>query len=205
MTIVRLPERAQTTGDVPLSHVAESVLLIPPTGGGGGPGNAGEASNLATSYADLIPADRAIAQSLARKIGRDPDVVESNISVTNDFNTTIVRLLFSDSYPAVALKGARFLAESVSGPAPVSAQIAPRSLTIVRLPSQVTSQAMGTKSVSCSRSHPRRSSRSRSPPRVGEERPQDRDLETFAPRSIARHRPWSMLRTSRRPRCSTDR
>ena len=147
MTIVRLPERAQTTGDVPLSHVAESVLLIPPTGGGGGPGNAGEASNLATSYADLIPADRAIAQSLARKIGRDPDVVESNISVTNDFNTTIVRLLFSDSYPAVALKGARFLAESVSGPAPVSAQIAPRSLTIVRLPSQVTSQAMGTKSV----------------------------------------------------------
>ena len=62
ITIVRLPERAQTTGEVPFSHVAESVLLIPPTGGGGGPGNAGEASNLATSYADLIPADRAIAQ-----------------------------------------------------------------------------------------------------------------------------------------------
>ena len=147
ITIVRLPERAQTTGEVPFSHVAESVLLIPPTGGGGGPGNAGEASNLATSYADLIPADRAIAQSLAQEIGRDPDVVEANISVTNDFNTTIVRLLFSDSDPAVALKGARYLAESVSGPVPVSAQIAPRSLTIVRLPSQVTSQAMGTKSV----------------------------------------------------------
>jgi capsular polysaccharide biosynthesis protein len=147
MTIVRLPERAQATGEAPLSHVAESVLLIPPTGGGGGPGNAGEASNLATSYADLIPADRAIAQSLAREVGRDPDLVEKNTAVTNDFNTTIVRLLFSDSDPAVALKGARYLAESVSGPSPVSAQIAPRSLTIVRLPSQVTSQAMGTRSV----------------------------------------------------------
>ena len=95
-----------------------------------GPGNAGEASNLATSYADLIPADRAIAQSLARKIGRDPDVVESNISVTNDFNTTIVRLLFSDSYPAVALKGARFWRIRFRART-VSAQIAPRSLTIV--------------------------------------------------------------------------
>jgi capsular polysaccharide biosynthesis protein len=147
MTIVRLPERARATGDAPLSYVAESVLLIPPTGGGGGPGNAGEASNLATSYADLIPADRGIAQALAKEIGSDPDVVEANLTVTNDFNTTIVRLSFSDSDPAVALKGARFLAEAVSGPTPVSAQIAPRSLTIVRLPTMVTSQAMGTKSV----------------------------------------------------------
>lgn len=147
MTIVRLPGRARGTGEAPLSYVAESVLLIPPTGGGGGPGNAGEASNLATSYADLIPADRAIAQALAREIGSDPDVVEKNLTVTNDFNTTIVRLLFSDSDPAVAMKGARFLAESVSGPTPVSAQIAPRSLTIVRLPNMVTSEAMGTTSV----------------------------------------------------------
>src|SRR4029079_12057910 len=35
MTIVRLRERAQATGEAALSHVAESVLLIPPTGGGG--------------------------------------------------------------------------------------------------------------------------------------------------------------------------
>jgi capsular polysaccharide biosynthesis protein len=147
MTIVRLPERAQATGAAPLSHVAEAVLLIPPTAGGGGPGNAGEAANLATSYADLIPADRLIAQRLAQEIGGDPDVVESNITVTNDFNTTIVRLSFSDGDPQVALKGARFLAESVSGSAPVSPQIAPRSLTIVRLPSEVTSQAMGTPAV----------------------------------------------------------
>lgn len=147
MTIVRLPGRAQATGDAPLPYVAESVLLIPPTGGGGGPGNAGEASNLATSYADLIPADRTIAQRLGEEIGRDPDVVEANLSVTNDFNTTILRLSFSDGDPTVALKGARFLAEALSGPTPVSAQIAPRSLAIVRLPIKVTSDAMGIASV----------------------------------------------------------
>ena len=130
-------------------------------------------------------------------------MVESNISATNDFNTTIERPLFSDRYPAVALKGARFLAESVSGPAPVSAQIAPRSLTIVRLPSQVTSQAMGTKSVvvlgailGALLGVVLLLAWERSDPRID-------DLETLRAEIHCPTRPLSMLRTSRRPRCST--
>ena len=129
MSIVRLPRTATFIGRKPFTHAAQSVLFVPPTPTVGGPGNAGEAANLATTYADLIPEDRVILQHVADRVGRDLDTVRARLAVTHDFDTSILRISFSDPDAEVALAGARVLADSVTGRRPVSTRIAPRSLS----------------------------------------------------------------------------
>jgi capsular polysaccharide biosynthesis protein len=128
---------------LPDRYSAESIVIVPASSAGG----PGEATNLATSYADLIPADRTILAEVARKIGRDSSDVYAHAAVTNDFNTSILRLSFSDRDPRVAISGARFLAQAVTGPTPVSPRIAPNSLAVVHLPTQATSRKMSSTKV----------------------------------------------------------
>jgi capsular polysaccharide biosynthesis protein len=142
MSIVRLPRVATLTGRKPFTHAAQSVLFVPPTPTVGGPGNAGEAANLATTYADLIPEDRVILQHVADRVGRDLDTVRAGLSVTHDFDTSILRISFSDHDPKVALSGAQVLADSVTGGRPISTRVAPRSLSIVHVPTTAVGQAM---------------------------------------------------------------
>jgi hypothetical protein len=68
--------------------------------------------------------------------------VRANATVTHDFDTAIMRLSLSDPDPKVAILGARTLATSIVGPKPVSPRITPKSLAIVHLPVDVSSQAM---------------------------------------------------------------
>ena len=147
MSIVRLPRTATFIGRKPFTHAAQSVLFVPPTPTVGGPGNAGEAANLATTYADLIPEDRVILQHVADRVGRDLDTVRARLAVTHDFDTSILRISFSDPDAEVALAGARVLADSVTGRRPVSTRIAPRSLSIVHVPTAAVSQSMPRKRV----------------------------------------------------------
>jgi len=142
MTLVRLPRVAANTGDSFLTHLAESVVLVPARAPRSPAGNAGEASNLATTYADLIPEDRVILAKVAVDLRLDPEEVRAQTTVTHDFDTSIIRLAFADANAEVALAGARILAEAVTGPAPISPRISPRSLAIVHLPTETTSQAM---------------------------------------------------------------
>jgi capsular polysaccharide biosynthesis protein len=142
MIVVRLPRRATSTGTRPFGHVAESVLVVPSRPKVGGPGNAGEASNLATTYADLIPEDRVILRNVAAQLKLDPETVRKAVSVTHDFDTSLVRISFSNSDPRVALAGARILAGSVTRPKPVSPRITPRSLEVVHIPTAAATQAM---------------------------------------------------------------
>jgi hypothetical protein len=142
MTIVRLARAATRTGRAPFTYVAESIMVVPASPRQTGPGLAGEASNLATTYADLIPEDRTLLEHLATKLGLSVADVRSSITVTHDFNTSLLRAGFSDLDPQVALSGAKILAESVTGPSPVSPRVSPGSLAIVHLPTTATVGAM---------------------------------------------------------------
>ena len=142
MTIVRLARTATRTGRAPFTYLAESIMVVPASPRQTGPGLAGEASNLATTYADLIPEDRTLLENLATKLGLSVAEVRSAITVTHDFNTSLIRAGFSDLDPQVALSGARILAESVTGPSPVSPRVSPGSLAIVHLPTTATVGAM---------------------------------------------------------------
>lgn len=64
------------------------------------------------------------------------------MSVTHDFDTSILRVSFADPDPAVALAGVKALADSVIGANPVSPRIAPRSLSLVHVPTAAVSQSM---------------------------------------------------------------
>lgn len=125
---------------LPDRHTAEAVAVVP-SGGKNGL-TPGEASNLATTYANLIPEDRAILQSTAARLGLDPVTVRSNLLVTHDFDTSILRVFFSDHDPAVALRGSRAIAQSIGGPNPVSPRITPNSISVVAMPRTTRSEGL---------------------------------------------------------------
>lgn len=126
---------------LPDKNIAEAVVVVP-SGGNSGL-TPGEASNLATTYANLIPEDRAILERTARGLGVDPVSVRSNLVVTHDFDTSILRLSFSNEDADLALRGSRLLAQSIAGPNPVSPRIAPNSLSVVAVPTDTFTQSIG--------------------------------------------------------------
>ncbi len=123
---------------LPDRYTAEAVIIVPASAAG----TAGEATNLATTYADLIPEDRQILGSVASQIGRTQDEVLKNALVTHDFDTSLLRLSYTDGDSSIAIAGARIFAQAVTGPEPVSPRIAPGSLAIVHLPSIASSRTM---------------------------------------------------------------
>jgi hypothetical protein len=114
---------------------------VVPSGGNTGL-SPGEASNLATTYANLIPEDRAILQNAATKLGLGPAIVRHNLSVTHDFDTSILRLSYSDPDPTLAQRGSSVIAESIEGPKPVSPRIEPRTISVVALPNSTTTKSL---------------------------------------------------------------
>jgi capsular polysaccharide biosynthesis protein len=124
---------------LPDEHTAEAVVVVP-SGGRSGL-SPGEASNLARTYANLIPEDRAILEIVATNLDLDPTRVREHMTVTHDFDTSILRLSFSDPDPAVAIRGSRAIARSIEGPTPVSQRIAPRSISVVAVPNATTTKS----------------------------------------------------------------
>jgi hypothetical protein len=125
---------------LPDDHTAEAVAVVP---SGGKTGlSPGEASNLATTYATLIPEDKAILESAAKKLRLHPARVRDSLQVTHDFDTSILRVLFSDPDPLIALQGSRAVAESIEGPRPVSKRIEPGSISVVALPSTTSTHSL---------------------------------------------------------------
>ena len=125
---------------LPDKYTAEAVVVVP-SGGDGGL-TPGEASNLATTYANLIPEDRAILQRAATRLGLDAVTVGDNLQVTHDFDTSILRMSYSDTNPTLAMRGSRTVAQSIEGPNPVSPRIAANSISVVALPSTASSDSL---------------------------------------------------------------
>ena len=125
---------------LPNRYTAEAVVVVP--SGGKDRLSPGEASNLATTYTNLIPEDREVLAGAAPKLGLTPAEVRKNLLVTHDFDTSILRLSFSNPDPAVAVRGSRIIAESIAGPKPVSARIASDTISIVARPQEATTSSL---------------------------------------------------------------
>ena len=112
-------------------YVGEAITVVPSGAGEGRPGSAGEANKLAFTYAGLIPQDGAVRARLQAALGDDAD---GDIVSFNDVNTALLRIRYEHTDRAVAVRGARVIAEGVTAPVPLSSAIAPGSLVLSRLP-----------------------------------------------------------------------
>jgi capsular polysaccharide biosynthesis protein len=139
MSLVRLPDRATRTRE---GYRATSVLVVPIAAGSLGV-SANDSNTLAATYADLLPEDHRVIRYTARKIGASEHEVRQDLTVVNDFGTSLLRVRFKGSDSSTALRGAHAIATAVTGRSPVTTQIVPRSISLVR-PAQAPSGAGST-------------------------------------------------------------
>lgn len=131
VTPVSFPRRASQSG----THYDAMTLMVVASGAGvTEAGNADQANKLAITLAGLIPADQTVVSLTARRLGISPGAVRNNLRITNDANTSILRIGFKAGSKAQALRGAKAVATAVTGPRPAAEAIPPRSLALVRLP-----------------------------------------------------------------------
>jgi capsular polysaccharide biosynthesis protein len=93
-----------------------------------------QAIGLAVTDAVLIPQDAAIGRSVARAVNTTTMDVRDRLSASNDPTTAILRIDYRGTSSRNAQAGATVALHSVAGPKPVSPNIAPNSIKIVRLP-----------------------------------------------------------------------
>jgi capsular polysaccharide biosynthesis protein len=98
-----------------------------------------QANKLAVTDAGLIPTDTAIASAVARSLGTTTSDVLGRISVFNEPETALLRVRYRGTSPGNALKGTIAVVTSIDGSRPVSPNIAPRSISVVRIPNHASS------------------------------------------------------------------
>ncbi|HEU4658777.1 MAG TPA: hypothetical protein VFR97_14710 [Capillimicrobium sp.] len=131
IAVVRQPRKAQRAG--PTSWRAEAVLLVSPSSASAAPGSAAEANSLARTYATILPEDRRIRRRVAAATGLSRSDVVDQLTVANDFETSVIRATFEDDHARTALRGVRALAAAATAPIPASPRITPASIRVVRV------------------------------------------------------------------------
>lgn len=121
-------------GQRPGSTITQAVAIVPAGAGTEGPGNATQATELAQSYVEAIPEDGAVIDYIATEIERPAAEVAEGITVVGNPSTSVLRLQYEDSDGDRALAAAEALLASVTGRAPYSQSVSPRSLDTVREP-----------------------------------------------------------------------
>ena len=101
-------------------------------------------NRLAANYAGLIPADAAITNYAARRAGLSDSGLRRGLKVSNDVNTSLIRLSLTNREYARARTGILSLVQALTGERPVSSAIPPASLKVVRLPAATVAQASST-------------------------------------------------------------
>jgi capsular polysaccharide biosynthesis protein len=128
-----------------LQAVSGAVTAAPAAGGGfesrlryviaaGGSPNPDAANRLAADYAGLISEDDASLAPAAQSIGVSVNDLRGDLTITNDVNTSLVRLSLSRPTYASARTALVTLMNGLTAARPVSAAIAPSSLSVVHLP-----------------------------------------------------------------------
>jgi capsular polysaccharide biosynthesis protein len=102
-----------------------------------------QANRLALTYAGLIPNDQSIARTAARVLRTTPADVKRRVSAFNDLNTALVRIDYRATSPQGARTGAATVLDAISGPHPVSGNIAPNSISVVAEPAKASSSRSG--------------------------------------------------------------
>ncbi|HEX7104878.1 MAG TPA: hypothetical protein VF218_02850 [Acidothermaceae bacterium] len=122
----------------PKRYTGQAVLIVPAaTAGALPPGNPDGAVKLAKTMATLLPADRALIDQVAAKVGLTSDEIVKHLTVTNDASTAILRLNYTGTSPAATvgvLNAIATAATSANPPGPIDAG----ALRIAQLPTSVT-------------------------------------------------------------------
>jgi hypothetical protein len=95
-----------------------------------------QANRLAVTYARLIPADTAVMGAVARSLGTTVPDVSGRISVFNDPQTALLRINYRGTSATNSIAGTKAVMDAIKGSRPVSPNIAPRSVSIVRIPNR---------------------------------------------------------------------
>jgi capsular polysaccharide biosynthesis protein len=125
---LRVVNRPSAATKIRSGYAATSVVVAD-AGGSQQASNADGARRLALTYAALIPEDQQILDAVSKGLSRDFMLVAKNHA-----DTSIVELNLSSDDEATTVRAARNAADAVSGINPVSDNIAPGSLAVVRLP-----------------------------------------------------------------------
>lgn len=117
----------------PVTHQADSTLLVESGGGAGGPGQANEALRLAFTYAEVIPRDADLLTAVAGTLQVPVSEVRENLSVGPIGDTALLRVSYTSADRAQAVAGSRFAAESVLEGTTTSDTVARGSVSLVGL------------------------------------------------------------------------
>jgi capsular polysaccharide biosynthesis protein len=135
LQVVRRPTVASSITSVAGPRYRARVVLVVPSGGGStGTVSVDQAAKLAVNYAALIPADNALRAAVAKTLDASPGEVQSDLSVVNETNTTLLDVGYRSDSPSKANAGARAATAALVGPAPASSAILPSSLQVVSVP-----------------------------------------------------------------------
>jgi capsular polysaccharide biosynthesis protein len=93
-----------------------------------------QAVGLALTDAALIPKDAAVTRSVARSLRTTTKDVQNRLAVFNDPTTALLRVQYRGRSASEAQAGATAVLRSIAGSQPVTRNIAPSSIQIVRLP-----------------------------------------------------------------------
>lgn len=108
----------------PSSYTGEAVLIVRSGATTNTPGSANEANRLAVTYAELIPQDSQVLDRVSRTLGVPRSAVAQNVIVTNDPNTSILRVQYTSDNSRIAVDGARAMADALAGSSPASTNFA---------------------------------------------------------------------------------
>lgn len=128
-------ETGRATADATLVVATQAPSL--PTGG-----NAAEANKLAQTYAALVGEDGVVLDALTAATGRAPGDT-GGLTVSNDQDTGIVRVRYSDDSDARALAGTRAVVLAVTSGVARTSAIPPGSLRVVTAPKIVAGTTRG--------------------------------------------------------------
>jgi hypothetical protein len=109
-----------------------------------------QANRLAVTYALLIPKDAAIVRHVAASLGRPASEVGRSITVSNDRDTSVLRIGYRAPTAGNARAGALAVLLSLTGGHPASANIAPRSVGVVLPPKRASASKSVTGTVAVS-------------------------------------------------------
>jgi capsular polysaccharide biosynthesis protein len=124
------------------SYSATATTLVSAGAGTPGPAGVTNADTLATTLAWVIPNDQVTLAAVGKRLGMSPDDVQQHLTVAQEDQTSLLRVLFQAQTRATALLGARIAADAVTKDMPAESAIAPHSLQIVRLPTTTSESAV---------------------------------------------------------------
>lgn len=132
VTILVVAVAVAVAGSRPAKYSANSILLVNPGATATNPGSAQDAQALAATYAELIPNDQSILNSVSSETGLSPATIKSGTAVTVINGTSLLEIKFTNSSAATVALVVNDMSQAISKAKPVTASIPSGAITIIQ-------------------------------------------------------------------------